>query len=442
MSKKDNNQTGTSLGARIREARIRLKLTQIELAQGLCTPSMISQVESDRARPSYKVLTELAKRLEVPMDKLLQGIDLDMELHSKYKMAVAFMTHKEYGGAKVILLELLDMPPHSIETADLRYHLGTCYLELGELEEAEEQFNAVRELATLHDRVELLAKAMMSMAITFRKKRNFQVASHYVERAKEEFAKVLTPDPTIKAWILIEAATLFKNQGMVEEVFKNYEELTSMSEEWMSEEGRGKVFFELAKTYHANRDYARAEQYASKAVALLEQTQATSSVMEVMKDKMLLFNPVSAWEETVRDLKNYASFFETAKEAEKASKTYCEIAGLYLENGTGAPALEKAQEYAVKARSLIDDTNALNGDVHRVFAFVCFRREQREQGGKHLKRAISIYQQHELLLKLDEVSQHYSQYLSDQGHKDEALEECMKYRHFLVETLGKRGIVL
>ncbi|HEU4965262.1 MAG TPA: hypothetical protein VFV52_15645 [Bacilli bacterium] len=86
--------------------------------------------------------------------------------------------------------------------------------------------------------------------------------------------------------------------------------------------------------------------------------------------------------------------------------------------------------------------HALNGDVHRVLAFVCFRREQREQGSKHLKRAISIYKQHELLSKLDEVSQHYSQYLADQNRKDEALEECMKYRQFLVETLGKRGIVL
>lgn len=421
---------------------MRQNFTQIELSKGLCTPSMISQIESDRARPSYKVLMGLAKKLDLPLDKLLQDIDLDMELHAAFKMAKAMMKLHEYGGAKVMLLDLIERQRHSIETADLRYDLGTCHLALGELDEAVEQFGAVRELATLHDRKELLAKALMSIAVTYRRKRNFQIAVHYAERAKEEFAKVLSPDSTIKGWMLVETAALYKDQGMMDEVLKNYEELSSMSDNWLTEEGRGKVFYDLAEAYHAKGDYARAEDYASKAVALLEQTDATNSVIEIHKNMSLLFSPASDWEDTVQDLENFATHFERFKDTERASKTYCEIANLYLEQGSGAPALEKAQAFADKARAHIDDTNPINGDVQRVLAFICFKRGEKDQGVMYLKRAISIYKQYEQLSKLNEVAQHYSNYLSDQGMKDAALEECLKHIQFLVETLNKRGIVL
>ncbi|ARU63689.1 hypothetical protein CBW65_23695 [Tumebacillus avium] len=72
----------SSLGQRIRELRLRKGMTQIELAKGICTPSMISQIESDRARPSYKMLVGLANRLEVPMEHLLKEVDLEMEYTS------------------------------------------------------------------------------------------------------------------------------------------------------------------------------------------------------------------------------------------------------------------------------------------------------------------------------------------------------------------------
>ncbi|ASS76748.1 hypothetical protein CIG75_18590 [Tumebacillus algifaecis] len=77
-----------SLGQRIREIRLKTGLTQIELAKGLCTPSMVSQIESDRARPSYKILVALAARLEVPLEYLVKEVNFELENSSKYKMAL------------------------------------------------------------------------------------------------------------------------------------------------------------------------------------------------------------------------------------------------------------------------------------------------------------------------------------------------------------------
>ena len=60
----------TSLGQRIRQIRMGKGITQIELSKGICTPSMISQIESDRARPSYKILFSIADKLDVPLENV------------------------------------------------------------------------------------------------------------------------------------------------------------------------------------------------------------------------------------------------------------------------------------------------------------------------------------------------------------------------------------
>jgi transcriptional regulator with XRE-family HTH domain len=80
-----------SLGQRIRDFRLKKGMTHIELAKGLCTPSMISLIESGRARPSYKVLYAIADRLGVPLEYLLKDVDLDLEYTSKYNLAMGMV---------------------------------------------------------------------------------------------------------------------------------------------------------------------------------------------------------------------------------------------------------------------------------------------------------------------------------------------------------------
>ncbi|KEO83266.1 HNH endonuclease [Tumebacillus flagellatus] len=61
----------STLGQKIRELRMRLGLTQSDLAAGLITPSMVSQIEHDKANSSYKVLEAIATKLEVSIEYFL-----------------------------------------------------------------------------------------------------------------------------------------------------------------------------------------------------------------------------------------------------------------------------------------------------------------------------------------------------------------------------------
>lgn len=63
-----------SIGSRIKERRLALKLTQHNLAQALgLTPQHISVIEQDKRIPSLSSLVKLAQELGVTVDYLATG---------------------------------------------------------------------------------------------------------------------------------------------------------------------------------------------------------------------------------------------------------------------------------------------------------------------------------------------------------------------------------
>jgi transcriptional regulator with XRE-family HTH domain len=59
-------------GEKLRMRRKERSLTQKELANGICTPSMISQIECGKANPSEYMLQRLCARLGVSAESLKQ----------------------------------------------------------------------------------------------------------------------------------------------------------------------------------------------------------------------------------------------------------------------------------------------------------------------------------------------------------------------------------
>lgn len=429
----------TSLGQRVRYLRNKQGITQIELAKGLCTPSMISQIESDRARPSFKVLAKLAERLEVTLDKLLQNVNLDLEATATYKMAMSMMKAREFAAAIPLLKELLEMPRHAFPSMELRLHLGKSYLAVGEYDNASVEFREVLELATFHKDGEVLTDVLTHMANLYRRTHEIQLAIHYSERAKDEFEKLEHPDPFFRANFFNELAALYQEIGKVAEAQKYYEECATLAEEYMTIESRSKVYLELAKIYRKSGDFTRCDKYASQALTLLEHVELKSKMMDLRKDLVLL-KTADPLEETVKELLDYAHYFERNGDLVRAGETYVGIASLYLERGKGEATQYKARDYAEKARKLVPDLDPVTGDVQRILAFVCFHFGDQKNGFKHLKKSIAVFKEHELLSKLEEVIHHYTHHLAEQGRKDEAIEELIKYQELLSQSLAKRGI--
>lgn len=58
-------------GKLLLQARTERGLTQAQLASGICTPTMISQVETGKALPSDELIHKLAERLDMPVTALI-----------------------------------------------------------------------------------------------------------------------------------------------------------------------------------------------------------------------------------------------------------------------------------------------------------------------------------------------------------------------------------
>ena len=65
-----------NLGSRMKELRIKMKLTQAEVARALnVTPGYISNVENNRTAMSLRILIYYARLLNISLDSLIGRID-------------------------------------------------------------------------------------------------------------------------------------------------------------------------------------------------------------------------------------------------------------------------------------------------------------------------------------------------------------------------------
>ncbi len=66
----------TLLASRLRSRRLELKLSQSELAKGICKQGQISRIEKGKYNPGSDILYKLSQKLNVPMEYSLMIIFL------------------------------------------------------------------------------------------------------------------------------------------------------------------------------------------------------------------------------------------------------------------------------------------------------------------------------------------------------------------------------
>lgn len=95
---------GTILATRIKSRRKELKLSQKELAEGICKQGQISRLENGEYTPGSELLYQLAKKLNVSMDYFFdeQIVNENSELTEFKKLVKTFITQRNYESLKYI----------------------------------------------------------------------------------------------------------------------------------------------------------------------------------------------------------------------------------------------------------------------------------------------------------------------------------------------------
>ncbi|MCK3935717.1 helix-turn-helix transcriptional regulator [Streptococcus suis] len=113
---------GSLLATRIKSRRKELKLSQKELAEGICKQGQISRLENGEYTPGSELLHQLAKKLSVSMDYFFdeQILNESTELIEFKKIAKTFITQRNYESLKYIY-DLEKEKSHRLSLSDKIY---------------------------------------------------------------------------------------------------------------------------------------------------------------------------------------------------------------------------------------------------------------------------------------------------------------------------------
>lgn len=132
------------IGLIIREKRMEKEISQIELADGICSQGTISNIENSSTTPSTVMLKQLAKKLNLDIFELLFKEDntVELMLEKVNKLIVCGEPKKAYYQLVNSLKEdeILDM----VLKKRYLYYLGnTCLIGLGDVVRAKEIFKRI-----------------------------------------------------------------------------------------------------------------------------------------------------------------------------------------------------------------------------------------------------------------------------------------------------------
>jgi transcriptional regulator with XRE-family HTH domain len=120
-----------TFGSYFRTLRLQAGLSQDELAEGIVTKGMVSQIEGGKSYPSDLVLTRLAKRMQAPLDTLLAHRETDQAHQGVLKQAELLMEQGEWKQAFSLLNQCRKHPHPNWSGYDIGHSIISCLRQFG-----------------------------------------------------------------------------------------------------------------------------------------------------------------------------------------------------------------------------------------------------------------------------------------------------------------------
>lgn len=136
-----------TIGEKIRDARIQRGLTQTDLSSDIVTPSMISQIEANKARPSYSLVSAIANRLGMPVEYFLNDLDEQFQLSAAMKLAEYHLMTGDAAQAEAVLSSCQAPTTHGLIYQDYSMLFARIYRKQKKMRELVHLLENLREQA-------------------------------------------------------------------------------------------------------------------------------------------------------------------------------------------------------------------------------------------------------------------------------------------------------
>lgn len=370
----------TSLGSKIKELRKNKKMTQLELCDGLVTPSMISQIESGRAMPSPTLLKELATRLGVESDYFVNEISTRSDNSQMYRKARSLMLAKKWDEALPLLLEISGMAMFQYKIESIYSDLVHCYEALNLPSEASLMLEEMLKVAFEKEDIAGAVHVYYELGSIERKRGRQSIARMYWKRACDLLNRHADLEMPIAQKLYSILGRSYLDDNKMELARKSYQMAYELAQKYPTRQDLGSLLQGLAVSYIATEDYAKGHEYNEMAFAMLSAAQNHKGIGMCRVNRAHILRLQGHYVEAVEELNSFISSRRSEADLRILANAYGERSQSRLE----LQQFDEAMCDAQKAVSLDQDNFLLQCEMHRV-------------------RAQSFLHQNKLLQVIDEI---------------------------------------
>ena len=347
----------TTLGQRLRQARVARGLTQSELADSRFSKQYVSQLERDRLRPSDETLKWLAQRLEIDASYLATGVDgrQRKRLESAIARAEAAVESHDYAAAIGLLAEVKgSVAPEAAADLELRMLLAESWarMYIGEMREALPLLGRARELVedTVFSDVDR-AEVLFRLGCCRYRLTSVSTALALFTEALELAEGSGIPCDRLRSRIFGWRSRCYRRQRDWEAAREDVERALELAEALDDPRATADAYFLGALVAERRGQWVAARAYAEKAKALYEQIEDRANTGKLLTTLGGLTFLLGKPDESIPLFKRaFAVALEVGSDAD-AAQAVSSLAQVHLRTGQ----VELAEEQARHALELLAD---------------------------------------------------------------------------------------
>ncbi|TCP52887.1 tetratricopeptide repeat protein [Tumebacillus sp. BK434] len=425
-----------SLGQKIRQRRQEKGLTQSQLAEGLVSASAISQIEADKINPSYKLLCQIAERLEVPLDFFLTETGEYLEHSTSHKLAKTLILAKEYANAVPILENLL--ATGGGDELDLLMDLSTCLLQLDNLSTVKELLEKVTTMSLKADDHRAHVWALHRLGLVYYKQHNLSLAMHYWQRAYDSLHEMDVDDSFLKAEITTNLAVTYNRLGHYDQstdLFLNSQDLLKNSSNLYH---LATNYLGLGRSHYGKKEYKQAQEYWQEAMTLFKSLDHIQYSIMVKENFAILRGELGEHEAALEILQECTRQYVELGLEQLLSNNHAEIAKILIRLGRD----EAASEHLDQALALCQPHSKYHAQCYNVSSLLYAFRHEYEAAIEAALQSAELFRELEMVHDYHRMRLHVSDLFKKLGDYKSSTEILEETQHYIQNYFRDKGILL
>lgn len=428
----------TSLGQKIKELRMMRGLTQSDLGSGMVTPSMISQIEADKANPSHKLLCAIAEKLGVSVDYFLNDMQTKLEQTSTYKLAKSYMENAEYDRAISLLEELLENPAPHLQLINISFDLANCYMHVDQYDRSTNLFDDVLEHSIRNGEHNTAVLALNKLGVIQLRKENLLLAQFHWKKAYQILQRTEGIDVSTKAFVITNLGMVNLKLGEYDEALKYYTESYQLLQ--------GTNYLKLiGETYnglgHANKElknYKKAIEHTQDAIAIFKSLNLVKTAFDCKVNLAMIYGEEGKTADALSLLEECMEGFKDHGNDLSLANVHTEMARLMVKDNR----YDEAEGHCNEALKLMDPNMRETAFVYRTLAEIKLHQEDNDAALVNADKALELFQTFNMLGQLTKTYALLGEIYKARGDFLAATESLQKMQTIVENNLRERIMVM